>query len=168
MLKEVFFKVISLILSIVCFISISANVYAFFIIQDRDQQSQKQINDLRNTLTSQKKLQQDQKNTIRDLWEKQSANNDQLIAGQQKYIDDVNAYVAQTKKTVKFVSGIPQILPTADEDKLLTSEKKITTEQQSLDQATNLVAAEKQKNTDIINALYLDSGENQVNRANPN
>ncbi len=118
-------------------------------------------------LQAQVKAQREDKNKIRDLWETQAAENDKLVTTQLELNDRIADYVAEIKKSIRFVNTVPQLLPEISEEKLKKSEEELVTQQQKLEEATKTNSDKKSDIKDEIDNIYLKSNETQSNRANP-
>ena len=111
--------------------------------------------------------QKDAKNNIRDIWEAQAATNDKLVIAQTIVDDKTLAYQAQVKKSIRFINTVPQLLPGANEADMITAEKNLNDAQNSLEQIVKENTDAKTANKNKVDAIYLNLGEDQSNRANP-
>jgi ribosomal protein S20 len=119
--------------------------------------------DLENKVINQR----EDKNKIRDLWESQTVNNDKLILAQLAVDQKTEAYIAEIKRSLRFINTVPQLLPTVNEDNLKKAESELLAAQKELDTLIDQNAIQKNTAKEKIDALYLQAGEDQSNRANP-
>lgn len=153
----------TIILGTLLIISLAVNLYTQYELL-RERQS---FNDKLAVAQNQIDQQRNDKNTIRDIWEKQAATNDKLVLGQVDLVERINFYLDVISRSIRFVNGQPQLLPAANETDIQSARNNLRAEIDELDKLTDLNAQEKRQATDMINALYLQAGEDQNNRANP-
>lgn len=111
--------------------------------------------------------QREDKDTIRNLWEDQAAQSDKLVIAQTNLINRIADYRLEVTRSIRFVNSIPELLPTISQDRLLNAEEGIDLEIGNVNEKTEENVNLKDDSKAIVDAIYLEAGEEQDNRANP-
>jgi hypothetical protein len=109
-----------------------------------------------------------QKEKIRKVWEDQAVQNDKLILAQENYLSQVENLQTELKRNFRFINGTIELLPTASEKRLNDNTSQVLLEKQTLEDAIKKNAELKDANKQKIDSIYLESNQDQANRANPN
>jgi hypothetical protein len=157
------YTIFSVILFLLLVGALGTNIYTQYQLTQQRNQYNQQIALLQNQVDAQKNA----KNTIRDLWENQAADNDNLIAAQSTVDDKTQAYQAEIKKSIRFINTVPQLLPGANEADLNAATKDLSDAQSALDAIITQNVTDKTTSKSTVDAIYLNLGETQTNRANP-
>lgn len=144
-------------------IVLSFNLFLLVSMRQQQIQAEATITSLRAEIGRQR----NDKNTIRSLWEEQAALNDRLVISHENVISRYRSYVAEVGRTIRFVNGIAEVLPTADESRLTDTNRLVNQEIEATNEIIEDNANKKQAAKDKIDALYLNAREQQENRANP-
>jgi ABC-type lipoprotein release transport system permease subunit len=112
-------------------------------------------------------FQRNQKTQIRDIWDQQAVSNDKLIKSQDNLILQIQSYLEEVNKTIRFIDGKAQLIDTADEKRFKSKLEDLNTELENLNLDSQESIDLKAKNTEIVSELYLKAFEDQNNRANP-
>ena len=158
LLRDSKFIILLFLLVIVLSVFINQYVWAQLKNQSLDQQNSLQIK-----INNQK----DAKNKIRVLWQKQAELNDKMIKASDNVRDKTEILNAQIKKSIRFVFDKPEVLPTANQKELETAQSELVVSQKSLEDVTQESIQYKIESKNTVDALYLQLGEEQFNRANP-
>jgi len=156
-------KFISFTLLILVVASLSALLYTQNQIKDLNSAHQNEVLELQNKISQQRK----DKDTIRAIWERQAASNDNLIKAQASSTKEVELYRSLVGRSIRFVGGEAQVYPDVIEKDFIDSINALELQQSNLELLIRQTIKEKQDSTTEINSLYLNSGEDQNNRANP-
>jgi hypothetical protein len=127
----------------------------------------KSYEDKFNLLAQEVRSQKTQKEQIRGIYEQQAVQNDKLIIAQQNYTSQVEEYVNEMKRTFRFINGIPEFLATNNEARIKDKNDLVKQEYDNLNTKTEENAKLKKKLNEEIQNIYLQAGEDQSNRANP-
>lgn len=156
-------NLVLLLLLLLLALSLGGTVYSQYSIFQMRTLHEQELANLNKDVASQKK----DKNEIRDLWEKQATLNDKLIVSQDKLNARIAEYQTVYKQSIRFINTSPQILPTISEANIKAAESNLKKQQEDLEVITQENIAAKKGSTERVNNLYLQAGEDQKNRANP-
>ncbi len=120
-----------------------------------------------NTLAQEVRAQKIQKEQIRKIYEEQAVQNDKLIIAEQNFSSQVEQYLNEMKRTFRFINGNAEFLPTISENRIEDQKSQLELEKGILDEKINENALLKKKLNEDIQNIYLQAGEDQSNRANP-
>jgi cysteinyl-tRNA synthetase len=160
MKSYIVFAVLSFILLIG---ALGTNIYTQYQLTQLNSKYSKDLDILQSNLNRQKEA----KNTITSLWENQAATNDKLILAQDQVDQKTTAYMAEIKKSIRFVNTVPQLLPGANETNLKAAEQDLNDAKSNLERVILENTDQKTSNKEQIDAIFLNLGEDQNNRANP-
>ncbi len=160
MLKSLPILAIAILLLI---LSLAGNVYFLLDRKGENDLLLKQISELQANRDRQKA----EKDQIRRFWEEQANVNDNLINSQQQVLSAIQNYFEEITKSIRFVGGKPQLLPTVNEDNLRNSQNNLKKTMDDLEKEITKNSQIKQNITEQINTLYKNGGEGQNNRVNP-
>lgn len=110
--------------------------------------------------------QKKQKNEIADIFDNQAGLNDDLIDQQSTVVGASQDYLKLIERSVRFVDGKPQLFPSVEEAEFLKQKNNLVQKIADLNKIASENAANKARNTDRINQIYLDSKEDRNNTAN--
>lgn len=110
--------------------------------------------------------QKKQKNEIADIFDNQAALNDDLIDQQRMVVTTSEEYLRLIEKSVRFVEGQPQFFPNVEEAEFLKQKNDVVQKIADLNRISAENAANKTRNSDRINQIYLDAKEDRNNTAN--
>lgn len=110
--------------------------------------------------------QKKQKNEIADIFDNQAALNDDLIDEQRTVIKVNEDYLRLIERSVRFVEAKPQFFPNVEEAEFLKQKNDIIQKIADLNRIAAENAANKTRNTDRVNQIYLDAKEDRNNTAN--
>jgi hypothetical protein len=108
-----------------------------------------------------------QKEKIRKVWEDQAIQNDKLIIAQENYFSQVENLQTELKRNFRFINGVIELLPTASEKRLNDNTEQVLLEKTTLENIIKKNAELKVENKSKIDTIYLESNQDQANRANP-
>jgi|GEM_PF-6352978 len=125
-------------------------------------------NKSRNEAVASRNFQKLQKDKIRNLWELQAFQNDQLVTKQEDVIRKTQSYTEELSRTLRFVNNDGQIIKdTINQRALEVSETNMIEAISELDALIEKNSVLKENNKREIDALYLVAGEDQPNKLNP-
>lgn len=156
-------KIISSVLAVLLIGSLGGLVWTLSMYMSQNQAHAQEVASLRAEID----LQRRDKNRIRDLWEAQTAANDKLVIAQENVRLQIAAYQAEFKKSIRFLNTGPELLPGISEKRIKDTEAQLQLELENLEAKTQENAQLKQESKETIDAMYLQSGEDQSNRVNP-
>jgi hypothetical protein len=108
-----------------------------------------------------------QKEKVRKVWEDQAIQNDKLIIAQENYSNQVENLQTELKRNFRFINGTIELLPTASEKRLKDNTDQVLLEKTTLEDIIKKNAELKVENKSKIDTIYLESNQDQANRANP-
>jgi hypothetical protein len=108
-----------------------------------------------------------QKEKVRKIWEDQAIQNDKLIIAQENYFSQVENLQTELKRNFRFINGAIELLPTASEKRLNDNTEQVLLEKTTLENIIKKNAELKVENKSKIDTIYLESNQDQANRANP-
>lgn len=152
-------SIISLIVLVI--ISLIINIFLIINLQNERRSYETKISSLESEVLRQK----NDKNEIRNIWEQTAANNDKLVIANNNLQNRITTYVATVKKSIRFINSVPQIQPEASEISLNEAENGINVELENVNEKVTENEEYKSQSKQKIDALYINSNEDQSNRA---
>jgi hypothetical protein len=143
--------------------SMSGLIFVLFLYRQQETNFNEERLALKANIASQKK----DKDTISIIWEEQAAQNDILVNRQTALLDQVNLYLANVSKSIRFINTVPQFTPEANEANFKLQLNNLNTAINNLNTATAENNAKKEEYKLKIETIYQQSGEDLKNRANP-
>ncbi len=156
-------KVLLWSLTIMLIISMSGLLFVLFLYRQQETNFQQERLALQNSISNQKR----DKDTISIIWEEQAAQNDILVNRQTALLDQVNLYLSNVSKSIRFVNTVPQFTPDANETSFKLQLSNLQTAINNLNTATSTNNLKKEEYKLKIETIYQQSGEDLKNRANP-
>lgn len=144
-------------------ISMSGLLFVLFLYRQQETNFQQERLALQNSISNQKR----DKDTISIIWEEQAAQNDILVNRQTALLDQVNLYLSNVSKSIRFVNTVPQFTPDANETSFKLQLSNLQTAINNLNTATSTNNLKKEEYKLKIETIYQQSGEDLKNRANP-
>ncbi|MBC7472225.1 MAG: hypothetical protein H7196_03125 [candidate division SR1 bacterium] len=157
--KQEFSKLTIVLLFIIIFILLAGTFATIYFTSSQTKQYDKLVVDLKTEISNQK----NEKNTIRSIWLDQVNESDKLVTSQENVINQLKNYNLELANTFKFVDKKPQILPTANEERLKRISDQLNLEIKNLQDTATENKKIKNKNKSIIDNMYLNNGELQSN-----
>jgi len=154
-------KIFLIVLLFLIIASSVINIFLLFRLRNDKSDYEAKISSIESEVLKQK----NDKNEIRSIWEQTAANNDKLVIANDNLQNRVTTYVATVKKSIRFVNSIPQLQPDANEKSLKQAEDDINFEVENLNEKVSENEEYKSQSKQKIDALYINSNEDQPNKA---
>lgn len=154
---------LSVVLTIALIISLAINTLLLWWRQVDVDKNDQQIKNLSEQIA----LQKQNKNKIYQLGEKQADTNDKLVVQQTQVLEKIEAYIAEVERTVRFVNGQAQVLPTANQNSLEVTKVDLYKEIDKLKELMDENAQRKEEFKNETDLIYRSTNEDKPNRANP-
>lgn len=144
-------------------LSLAGNVLTLWFKQTESLKNDQEIKNLKSEIA----LQKENKNKIYQLGEKQADTNDKLVIQQNQVVDKIQIYIQEVEKSIRFVNGQAQILPTVDQNRLESSKTDLYNEIQKLKDLMEENTQRKENFKMESEQIYRLTNEDKPNRANP-
>ena len=139
--------------------------FVFTLVQYQSLSSNNQ--DLQDELKETKRVQVQARNDMRDIYENQQAETDKFDIAAQDLVKYTREFLLETNRTVRFIDGNAQGLPTADEDRFDLREDEVEGGIDEIERQGSIVSQNANRVQEQVDQIYLNLGEDPNNRANP-
>jgi len=165
-MQKLVISILFSILVVISALSLGANFYLYSQNQTIIEQNNKNINALNQELEEEIKRQRQDKNEIADIFDDQAGLNDDLIDEQNQLILETRQMINYFENNTRFFEGKPQFFDTFTEEEYLRLSNRLLATQDYIKNISEENAEKRQKNSERINQIYLEAGEDRNNTAN--
>jgi enoyl-[acyl-carrier-protein] reductase (NADH) len=161
-----FYPKIAIILLFTNFITLALMGYIFYTYQQRSVAAETSYEELKKDYNQMLLSQRTQKDEIADIFTAQAALNDDLVDQQKQTISKATDFLAYLERSIRFVDSKAQLTQEMNEEEYLNFRNVLNTSIFDLNKFGQENAATKDRNSQRVNQIYLDAGEDRNNSAN--